>query len=102
MPPYAGQGASMALEDAVTLAMCLRDRPDVPAAFAAYQSIRRPRQARVAAVTANNGRTLAARNPVSRWLRNRMIPIGLRVSADSALWINSHEIDWDRPVQVPA
>jgi 2-polyprenyl-6-methoxyphenol hydroxylase-like FAD-dependent oxidoreductase len=38
-----GQGASMALEDAVVLAKALRDLPDPKSAFAAYERHRRPR-----------------------------------------------------------
>ncbi|PZF81557.1 FAD-dependent monooxygenase, partial [Micromonospora endophytica] len=41
--PSAGQGASMAVEDAVILARCLRDAPDINAAFTAYEQLRRPR-----------------------------------------------------------
>ncbi|MEU6511798.1 FAD-dependent oxidoreductase [Streptomyces sp. NPDC046942] len=41
--PATGQGASMALEDAVVLAKALRDLPGLPAAFAAYEAHRRPR-----------------------------------------------------------
>lgn len=41
--PATGQGASMALEDAVVLAKALRDLPGPPAAFADYEAHRRPR-----------------------------------------------------------
>lgn len=41
--PATGQGASMALEDAVVLAKCLRDAPDTDAALARYEELRRPR-----------------------------------------------------------
>ncbi|MCG0069949.1 FAD-dependent oxidoreductase, partial [Streptomyces tricolor] len=41
--PATGQGASMALEDAVVLAKALRDLPDPERAFAAYERHRRPR-----------------------------------------------------------
>lgn len=49
--PATGQGASMALEDAVVLAKALRDLPDVPAALAAYEAHRRPRAERNVAVS---------------------------------------------------
>ncbi|MGN5381669.1 FAD-dependent oxidoreductase [Streptomyces lasalocidi] len=49
--PATGQGASMALEDAVVLAKALRDRPGVPAALAAYEAHRRPRAERNVAVS---------------------------------------------------
>jgi 2-polyprenyl-6-methoxyphenol hydroxylase-like FAD-dependent oxidoreductase len=41
--PSSGQGASLALEDAVVLAQSLRDHGNVPAAFAAYETARRQR-----------------------------------------------------------
>ncbi len=44
--PATGQGASMALEDAVVLAKSLRDAPDPHSAFAVYEQYRRPRTER--------------------------------------------------------
>ncbi|MGW3012893.1 FAD-dependent oxidoreductase [Streptomyces sp. NPDC001219] len=41
--PATGQGASMALEDAVILAKSLRDAPDTDSALALYEACRRPR-----------------------------------------------------------
>jgi FAD-dependent urate hydroxylase len=45
--PSAGQGASMALEDAVMLAKCLRDCPSAPAAFATFEALHRDRVERI-------------------------------------------------------
>ncbi|MET9833309.1 NAD(P)/FAD-dependent oxidoreductase [Streptomyces sp. NPDC006385] len=44
--PATGQGASMALEDAVVLAKSLRDAPDIEAALGLHESLRRPRAER--------------------------------------------------------
>ncbi|MCX5330465.1 FAD-dependent monooxygenase [Streptomyces sp. NBC_00140] len=41
--PATGQGASMALEDAVVLAKSLRDTPDTDTGLALYEALRRPR-----------------------------------------------------------
>ncbi|WP_326622217.1 FAD-dependent oxidoreductase [Streptomyces decoyicus] len=41
--PATGQGASMALEDAVILAKSLRDTPDADSALSLYEACRRPR-----------------------------------------------------------
>ncbi|GGS21350.1 FAD-dependent oxidoreductase [Actinokineospora fastidiosa] len=51
--PAAGQGASMAVEDAVTLARCLRS--DRPTAFAEYERLRRPRVEKVVRMGKRNG-----------------------------------------------
>jgi 2-polyprenyl-6-methoxyphenol hydroxylase-like FAD-dependent oxidoreductase len=40
--PQLGQGANLALIDAITIAHCLRKSPDVPEALANYEHMRRP------------------------------------------------------------
>ena len=47
--PSSGQGASMAIEDAIVLARCLQDLPDVQRAFAVYEQLSRQRVERVVA-----------------------------------------------------
>ncbi|HEY3956894.1 MAG TPA: NAD(P)/FAD-dependent oxidoreductase [Streptosporangiaceae bacterium] len=75
--PAAGQGASMAAEDGVTLAGCLRDVPRTEDALAAYERRRRPRAEQLVAASAGQSdtiaqltaaRTLAARSrPPTPW-----------------------------------
>jgi FAD-dependent urate hydroxylase len=50
----------MAAEDAVVLAKCLRDLPDVPQALAAYEGLRRRRVERIVAQGARTGSTRPA------------------------------------------
>lgn len=51
--PATGQGASMALEDAVALAGALREQPELPQAFRTYEQLRRERvQANITASAA--------------------------------------------------
>jgi len=54
--PSSGQGASMALEDAVVLAKALRDVTDIPHAFATYDQLRRERVERMCGCTTYNYR----------------------------------------------
>jgi salicylate hydroxylase len=56
MLPFAAQGACMAIEDAVVLAKCLSDLPDVGEAMRTYEKIRKPRAAAIADLAALNGR----------------------------------------------
>jgi FAD-dependent urate hydroxylase len=100
--PSAGQGASMAIEDAVTLARCLRDIPDVTTAFGAYESLRRARVEKVVAYSKTISNSKAA-GPIARVFRDLMMPIALRLFANSAshAWMYTYHIDWDAPV-VPA
>jgi FAD-dependent urate hydroxylase len=97
--PTSGQGASMAAEDAVVLAQCLRDRPDVPAALAAYERLRRRRVERIVAQGARTG-SAKTPGPVGRVLRDLALPLVFRllVTERSMAWIYDHHIDWDASV----
>jgi FAD-dependent urate hydroxylase len=102
--PASGQGASMAFEDAVTLARCLRDRPGPAEAFAAYERLRR---SRVEAVVkrGKRGGDAKAPGPVGRWMRDRVaMPLFAAYLARSKTppdaWLTGHHIDWDEPVGV--
>jgi len=98
--PNAAQGASMAIEDGVVLAKCLRDLPGPRSAFAAYEGLRRERVEKVAA----NSAGLARRNapgPVKRALRDatmarRLDRAGTTGGDD---WLTGYRVDWDEPVR---
>lgn len=100
--PASGQGASMAFEDALTLARCLRDLPTVADAFAAYERVRRPRVEKVVARGKRAGDAKAP-GPVGRWVRDRVVMPVLaahlsRAGSDRDAWLTGHHIDWDSPV----
>jgi 2-polyprenyl-6-methoxyphenol hydroxylase-like FAD-dependent oxidoreductase len=71
--PSSGQGASMAIEDAVTLGRCLAGQPDVPVALADYERLRRDRVEKVVAYGRRNGSAKAA-GPVGAALRDAIVP----------------------------
>ncbi|WP_402843529.1 FAD-dependent oxidoreductase [Microbacterium sp. GXS0129] len=76
--PSAGQGASLALEDAATLAQCLRTG-GFPDAFVRYQQRRQPRAEKVVAYAASiNRNKRVPRTRLTRWLRDAMLPVFLR------------------------
>lgn len=97
--PSAGQGASMAIEDAVVLARCLRDLPDTREAFAVYERLRRRRVERIVAHGARTSNSKAA-GPVARVIRDLMMPMILKrvVSGKSLTWMHDYHIDWDTKV----
>lgn len=99
--PSAGQGASMAIEDAVTLAKCLRDLPDVPQAFTRYEQLRRHRVERVMAQGRRNGNGKTV-GPVGRVARDLSMPVVMRFmfrhGRDPLRWMWDHHIDWDAPI----
>ncbi|SNS22767.1 2-polyprenyl-6-methoxyphenol hydroxylase [Geodermatophilus saharensis] len=98
--PAAGQGSSLAVEDAVVLARCLRDLP-VGEALRAFEELRRARAERV---VAQGFATSSAKSPpaVGRLVRDLVMPLVLR-HRDPTAWMRAHAVDWDAPaVPVPA
>jgi FAD-dependent urate hydroxylase len=92
--PSAGQGASMAIEDAVVLAKCLRDVPDVDQAFGAYERSRRQRVERVVAQGRRNGQ-LKSLGLVTRLL----LPIFFKLRRpDDLSWLYDYRVEWDEVV----
>ncbi|MEV7045194.1 NAD(P)/FAD-dependent oxidoreductase [Amycolatopsis sp. NPDC051061] len=72
--PAAAQGASMAMEDGVILARCIRDLPDSKAAFAAYEGLRRERVEKLVKSSAGGD-------------------VGEKPG-----WLYAHHIDWDATI----
>jgi 2-polyprenyl-6-methoxyphenol hydroxylase-like FAD-dependent oxidoreductase len=102
--PSAGQGASMAIEDAVVLAMCLRDLP-LAEAFTTYERLRRARVERVVA-TGERTSSIKVAGPIGRVFRDLFMPLFLKRLAgkgeDSLAWMYRYRIDWDTPVVAAA
>lgn len=99
--PSAGQGASLALEDAITLARCLRDQPDRSAALAEYQRLRQPRaEAIVGYAQAINRQKRVTRSRLGIAVRDAMLPMFLRKARDDTRndWLYNHEIGWNESV----
>lgn len=97
--PSSGQGASMALEDAVVLARCLRDRPTITEAFTTYETLRRER---VEAIVAQGARSSSSKTPgvVGRFFRDLAMRMVFRyvVTDASVAWMYDHRIPWHEPV----
>jgi 2-polyprenyl-6-methoxyphenol hydroxylase-like FAD-dependent oxidoreductase len=98
--PSAGQGASLAVEDAAVLAKCLRDIPDLALAFATYERLRRTRDERMVQYGRNAGQGKVMTNPIGVWFRDQSMPLIFKLLANSAAsdWIHSYQVDWDERV----
>ncbi|HEX6969185.1 MAG TPA: NAD(P)/FAD-dependent oxidoreductase [Micromonosporaceae bacterium] len=91
-PIGCGLGASLAIEDGVTLARCLRDADDVQAALAAYEALRRPRIERIIRVL-DRYRGLRP-GPLGRWMAEKVAPVFLRHFWDrSTSWLLGYNVD---------
>jgi FAD-dependent urate hydroxylase len=98
--PNSGQGASMAMEDALVLAKCLRDIPDIKTAFMAYERLRRERTEKVVAYSRRIGQSKAISNPVARWLRDQIMPFALKhfANPNAHAWLYTYHVDWNERV----
>lgn len=92
--PSSGQGASMAIEDGVVLAQCLRDVPGIERSFAHFERLRRARVERIVAQGARSSSKAAG--PIGRIVRDRMLPLLFRyvVTEKSMAWMFEHHVDW--------
>ncbi|MFD7668913.1 FAD-dependent monooxygenase [Streptomyces sp. NPDC059788] len=92
--PNAAQGASMAIEDAVVLAKCLRDRPEPRRAFGAYEELRRARVERVVAQSALMARR-SAPGTLRRLVRDVMLPRSVERGGGGAdAWLTDYRVEW--------
>jgi salicylate hydroxylase len=88
MLPFLGQGAVMALEDAMLLVRALAAAEDVPSALATYERARLPRANEVMRLSAENGHRLVPRSVAEYDPGSHMSPASLGL------------VDYD-PVTVP-
>src|SRR6266851_3994474 len=100
--PSSGQGASMAIEDGIVLARCLRDDASIPSAFEAFERVRRDCVERIVAAGA---RTSGSKTPgvVGRLVRDAMLKVLMRfvVTEKSLRWMYDYRIDWTTDAVAP-
>jgi 2-polyprenyl-6-methoxyphenol hydroxylase-like FAD-dependent oxidoreductase len=92
--PSAGQGASLALEDAMVLARCLGDVDEPEPAFANFERLRRPRVEPIVRQSRRIGATKAVSSPVGEWIRDRLLPFFLRFGANAQAKQYAYRIEW--------
>ncbi|MET7424681.1 NAD(P)/FAD-dependent oxidoreductase [Dactylosporangium sp. NPDC005555] len=93
-PMGAGQGANLAVEDAVVLARCLRDAPAVDAALVRYEALRRPRTGKMLEVAGAN-RDAKVAGPLAARMRDAMMPFFFqRFAEKSGAWMYDYDVEW--------
>jgi 2-polyprenyl-6-methoxyphenol hydroxylase-like FAD-dependent oxidoreductase len=97
--PSSGQGAGMAIEDAVELARCLRDFPETESAFLAYQRLRESRVKKVHDGARRINRSKSATG-MARVVRDALFPVMMKKfgKPGSFDWLYEHRIDFDARV----
>jgi 2-polyprenyl-6-methoxyphenol hydroxylase-like FAD-dependent oxidoreductase len=89
--PHAGQGASIALEDAMRLGRLMRSGQELGATFQAFESERRPRAERVVAIARRNGNSKREFTATGAWIRNQMLKLLLPVSSKGMDWMYAYD-----------
>jgi 2-polyprenyl-6-methoxyphenol hydroxylase-like FAD-dependent oxidoreductase len=89
--PHAGQGASLALEDALRLACTLREEPEIAIAFQTFERERRPRVERIVALARRNGNQKREFSATGAWIRDRMIKLTMPFNTRGWDWIYGYD-----------
>ena len=95
--PHAGQGASLALEDAMLLGKLLRDGlSDHEACFARFAAARRRRVERIVREARRRGDGKQTLSPRGAWMRDRFLSLFARFRGDRMNdWMYSYRIAWE-------
>lgn len=94
--PSAGQGASLAMEDAMMLARCLRDSGmDPERAFPELEAARRERVERVVERSRRYGSPKAPSSALAAWARDRLLPLFLKMGVSEQRELYAYRIEWE-------
>jgi 2-polyprenyl-6-methoxyphenol hydroxylase-like FAD-dependent oxidoreductase len=100
--PHAGQGASMALEDAVVLAACLQDATTPLAAFIRFERLRKERTEAVMEIARRNGARKMAQSALAIFLRDLLLPLVIPFGMKAARRVMAFHVDRTPLAQPPA
>jgi 2-polyprenyl-6-methoxyphenol hydroxylase-like FAD-dependent oxidoreductase len=96
--PHIGQGASMALEDTMVLAKCLRDISHPERAFAVFQTRRQARVQRIVQQARKVGDNKTSPGKIGQLFRDLLLPFFVRREARKADWVYAYRENWQEPV----
>lgn len=89
--PHAGQGASLALEDAMRLGRLMADRQELSLTFQNFEAERRPRAEKIVALARRNGNSKREFSPAGAWIRDRMLKLLLPLSSRGMDWMYAYD-----------
>ena len=89
--PHAGQGASLALEDAMRLGRLIQNGRELGVTFEAFESERRPRAERVVALARRNGNSKREFTATGAWIRDRMLKLLIPATAKGWDWMYAYD-----------
>ncbi len=97
MSPTSGQGASVALEDAMYLTKLLRQSPSqLSKVFTQFEQDRRPRVEKMIAQARRNNKKKKPASPLAAWFRNQMMGVIMSLLGERSLdQMYRYTIEWD-------
>lgn len=96
--PHIGQGASLALEDTIVLAQCIRDFATVEVAFEKFQSLRQARAKKIVREARKVGDTKTVPNKFQQFFRDLLLPYFVKYEAKKMDWVYSYKINWGNKI----
>jgi 2-polyprenyl-6-methoxyphenol hydroxylase-like FAD-dependent oxidoreductase len=88
--PHAGQGASIALEDAMRLACLLQTDEEYSVTFEKFERERRPRTERIVALARRNGSSKQQFSPAGAWFRDRVLGLMMPLMSKGMDWMYAY------------
>jgi 2-polyprenyl-6-methoxyphenol hydroxylase-like FAD-dependent oxidoreductase len=89
--PHAGQGASLALEDAMRLGRLMRDGQELGLTFQNFEHERRPRAEKIVALARRNGNSKREFSATGAWIRDHMLKLLLPVTSKGMDWMYAYD-----------
>jgi 2-polyprenyl-6-methoxyphenol hydroxylase-like FAD-dependent oxidoreductase len=89
--PHAGQGASLALEDAMRLGRLMQPGQELGVTFENFESERRPRAERVVALARRNGNSKREFSATGAWIRDRMLKLLIPFTSKGMDWMYAYD-----------
>ncbi|HEY0852577.1 MAG TPA: FAD-dependent monooxygenase [Bradyrhizobium sp.] len=89
--PHAGQGASLALEDAMRFGKLMSQDQELGLTFQNFESERRPRAEKIVALARRNGNSKREFSATGAWLRDHMLKLMLPIASKGMEWMYAYD-----------
>jgi 2-polyprenyl-6-methoxyphenol hydroxylase-like FAD-dependent oxidoreductase len=89
--PHAGQGASLALEDAMRLGKLIGKNQELRLTFQNFEAERRPRAEKIVALARRNGNSKREFSATGAWIRDHMLKLLLPITAKGMDWMYAYD-----------
>jgi 2-polyprenyl-6-methoxyphenol hydroxylase-like FAD-dependent oxidoreductase len=89
--PHAGQGASLALEDAMRFGRLMRSGQEIGQTFVKFEEERRSRAEKIVALARRNGNNKREFSATGAWIRDHMLKLLIPINARGTDWMYAYD-----------